>query len=410
MKQINQLIGSFSEKKLLIILTIAGLAFSFVGYRLLNGYPYNFGPNVIGVFIPPVSAILYLSIVAVKRTVNFRVLFTAILLFSIQSAPYFPLLFQEFQPTPGDDFSRYYLYAKNMYDHHTLWGGDKLFFKDAGNHFVTQPGYRYLVLLELILFRRLYLFILFFNTVLYVLTVWFFFRALPRYNLSSQFRNGLVFLVLLFTPYLIKNQLMGLPEWVAVILLMWSCVFYAGARDVPAVLLLALVPFFRQNLLIAILLLFAVLFARKKTAITVALFFAVVLLPVYHNLYYAGSWRFFVDIFELPFVNRQSGFNFTLLVGNLIHYFGFDIENQRLTFSFPAILFLPFAVWIGIKSFSVLHSRELQAILLLIVLSAVIPALLLGSAYFPRFELANTAIFMTGFLFCFSTQKSKQLA
>lgn len=391
---------------------VAGLAFSIIGYDLLKGYPYNFGANLIGVFVPPLASVFYLSFVAVKRTLDIRVLFTALLLFVIQSAPYFSLFLQEFQPTAGDDFSRYYLYAKNMYEHHTLWGGDKLFFKEAGYHFVTQPGYRYVVLIELLLFKKLYAFTSFFNAAVYVITVWFFFRSLPQFNLSTQIRSYLILLVLLFTPYLIKNLLMGLPEWVAVILLLWSCVFYAKDRDLSAAMILALVPFFRQNLLIAVLLLFTVLFTRRKMAMSVIAFIAVLLLPLYHNLYYAGSWRFFVDIFELPFINQNAAaagsVNFTLLFSNIIHYLGFDFENSTLRFSLPALLFLPFTIWLFLKSFSVLHARELKLLLLIIVLSAVLPALLLGSAYFPRFELANTAIFITGFLFCFSAGNNKQ--
>lgn len=202
---------------------------------------------------------------------------------------------------------------------------------------------------------------------------------------------------------------MGLPEWFTVVLLMWVACCWFRRQELPAVLLLALVPFFRQNLLVAALLLFIYLITntRQKFQLT-CMFAGVLLLPLYHNLYYAGEWRFFVDVFQYPFFEYAehnsvaSGINYSLLLANIIHYAGFDIEQGKLVFSFIAAIFLPFATIIYFYLVVNLHRTRSRIIFLLITGSAIGPTILFGNAYYPRFELVNVLIAIVSFLFIHS--------
>ena len=73
-----------------------------------------------------------------------------------------------------------------------------------------------------------------------------------------------------------------------------------GRRDFvrplgPAVVVLALVPFVRQNLLIASLLLVGVVVVGSRRWWLLAPYGLVLALPLIHNLYYADEFRFLVE-------------------------------------------------------------------------------------------------------------------
>lgn len=208
---------------------------------------------------------------------------------------------------------------------------------------------------------------------------------------------------------------MGLPEWLTVLLLMWVCYCYiAWNKRLAAVFLLGLVPFFRQNLLIATMLLFGwMLMKNKPKGSMVILFLVPLLLPLYHNLYYAGDWRFFVDVFQLPFLNynvgsqQAKGLNYSLIISNIIHYFGFDLENGRVIFSFIAALFLPYATILFFYFIKLLSTRTYKFLFFLICMSAIGPIILFGNAYYPRFELVNVAVSLIAFLLFYAFANDK---
>jgi hypothetical protein len=402
----NKWILGKEELVLFSLYCATGITASFYGARLLDGFPYNFGRNVAGLFAPPFFCLVYLSYTGYRYGLHSKVLVKTLVLYCIQIIPYIPLFAQVFEPTGPDDFYRYHLYARNMFENSTLWGGDKLFFKEAGYHYVTQPGYRYFVYLELLLFRDLYRFVSFVNIGLYILTVYFFQKSILQTVKSNRLKVTLLVLIVLFTPYMIKNLLMGLPEWLTVILLMLACYFYLVPQNgLIAAFLLGLVPFFRQNLLIAVLLIFVcmLIHSRRKLRM-ITLFILPLLLPLYHNLYYAGEWRFFVDVFHLPFLTysesseEPTGLKFSLIIANIIHYFGFDIENGKVFPSYIAVLFLPFATVLYFYFIKFLPEVKLKLFFVLVTMSAIVPAILLGSAYYPRFEFINVAVSLVTFL------------
>ncbi len=396
-------ISTLQDRNVLIIITGVGFLSSMFGFLLLNGYSYNFGKQLAGVFVPPFLSVLYLTFAATKHDLSSKHLLLALASYGVQILPFAPLFFQVFRPTGQDDFSRYYLYAKNMVDSRTLWGGDKLFFAEAGYHYVTQPGYRYLVYLELLLFGNLSRLVQFFNIGLYITAVFCFQKTIKAKLENKQMTHMMLLLVLLSTPYAVKNLLMGLPEWFTVLLLQFTCYFYLMARQSKvAVLLLGLVPFFRQNLLIAVLLLWLVLLWRNRER--KALFFiflAVLLLPLYHNLYYAGQWRFFVDVFELPFLKENGNnavLNFALILNNLLHYIGMDVNDGKIGLSFVAALFLPYSLLVYFFMVMAIARKGMQSLFIAITISVAVPVILLGTAYYPRFEFVNVYTIMAAFL------------
>ncbi|WP_127132524.1 hypothetical protein [Pseudoflavitalea rhizosphaerae] len=362
------------------------------------------GKSLIGVFIPPFIAVVYLTYTGYKYSLNRKLLIKTLLLYFIQITPFLPVFLQTFQPTPANDFARYYLYAKNMFDNNTLWGGDQLFYDKLGRGLVTQPGYRYFIFLELLVFRDLYRIVSFFNITLLIIGIYCFLRVIHELTITGKFKKAILVLVVLITPFAIKNLLMGMPEWLTACLFMGCSYFLVVRRnELAAVFLLGLIPFFRQNLVItALLLLLYILVNSKERILLFITFFLVLLLPLYHNLYYAGEWKFFVDLLDYPFYNytpdkQISGYNINLLINNIVHYFGIDISGGRIEVSFIGAIFLPYSVILFFLMFRYLYRPAEKIFYFLITMSAVGPAILMANAYYPRFEFMNVIVMMICF-------------
>ena len=394
------------ELLILAVLCFIGIASSFFTFPLLNGYKYNFGKNLIGLFIPPFLCLVYLTIASFKHTLSKRFFFKALILYCIQILPFTPLFFQVFQPTVSDDFARYYLYAQNMLDNDTLWGGDKLFFKDEGNYYVTQPGYRYFIAVELMLFRDLYRFVQFLNIAFLLFALYLLQNLIQQVIRERWLQISLSVLVLLFTPYAVKNVLMGLPEWLTVSMLaLFAYLYIVPRKEMTAMFILGLVHFLRQNLLInALLFAFFTLFYSQNKMKLLACFVIPLFLPLYHNLYYAGEWRFLVRVFDLPFLNYSQDtsalprFNFDLILRNVLHYLGIDVVDGRVIFVIIAAIFLPFFLSLYVVLLNKLASLKWKLIFLGITMSAIVPAIFLATAYYPRFEFVNVAVVLVTFL------------
>jgi hypothetical protein len=384
--------------------TLVGVITSLLTFDLLDGYQFDAGRNMLGVYFPPILTLIYISVSGFRFGFNKRLLFKCLLTYCIQISPFIPLFTQIVTPQPFDDFSRYYLFAKNMLDNGTLYGSDRLYFKNVpGKHYIIQPGYRYFVLLELFLFKHLYRFIYFINIGLYLLSVFHFQKVVCHVIQRKKLQLALLLLLLLFSPYAIKNLLMGIPEWLTVILLFWTCYFYIIHRnEYLAALCLGLVPFFRQNLFITIVLLFLVLlFYNRYKLRTALLFFTILLLPLYHNLYYGGQWRFFVEVFSLPFLSTKDGvsvINTRFIIKNIIHYFGFSLGYKKVIFSPIGALFLPYATVLFFILLTNITSIKSKLVYILCTASAVVPIIFLGTDYYPRFEFINVVIMITTFL------------
>lgn len=393
-----------AELILFLTLAAAGFVGALLTYHLLDGHAYNFSPNLIGVFIAPFFCSIYLALIAWQKPLTTNYLWKMLTLYGIQSIPFAFLFFQIFEPMPGEDFERYCTYAKNMIDHGTLWGGDSLVFPRTGKHYMTQPGYRYIIALEWIAFGKLYRIISFINIAICLTGIFYFQKAIQQVVNDRRIKFMLLALVVLITPYFIKNSLMGLPEWISMVLLIIATYSYVIKKnEFAAIALLAFIPFFRQNLLFTMLLIAGLIIAGSVRKLPlIACFLIVILLPVYHNLYYAGELRFFVDIFNYPFLNYDAADQPTdlrpsFLVHNILHYFGF--EHYRGAYHFaPIAVFIFLADFLYFYLLASIPGRRQKMTYFILTACAIGPALFLGGGYYPRFEFVNSIVMIVSFL------------
>jgi hypothetical protein len=403
----GRIINERNKTTLFVSLCCIGFVSSIFGYQLLNEFAFNFGKNLAGVLVAPILTVFYIIYCSLfdaeSSVLRLR---KVLLLFIVQIVPFIPLFGQEYQPTAESDYLRYVFYARKMLEHETLWGSDQLFFSDAGKHLVTQPGYRYFLLVELLLFGKFIRAIQFLEILLYLISVYFFTLAIHKSIKKGPTKKIILLVILLITPAAIKNLLLGLSEWLVLIFMMWACYFHLVTQNhIISIFILGLIPFIRQNLLFGTVLVYAPLLNQStKKWLTLIAFIVPLGLPLYHNLYYAGEWRYFVDVARIPFLTYNenevavNGINYSLIASNLLHYIGFDIINDQVTFSIIGFIFLPLSVYLFFLLVKAIRVPKLKILFILSTLSTSIPTLLLGSAYYPRFELVNVMFMLTTFL------------
>jgi hypothetical protein len=406
---INKTLSPKFESILFGSLMLAGAVISFLTRNLLNSLPYQLGEETIGIFTAAFFTAIFFTAVGYYNRFTKKLFLKSMLLFIFQLAPYGEILFKEIKPNPKEDFDRYVDYAHNMIENKTLWGGDKLHYKKEGYSYITQPGIRYITALQLLLFKTLYRLISVLNVLFFLCALFLFLKTLHE-NIQQKELSFLLLLQFLLTvPYAVKNILMGIPEWFTLILLMFSVFFYVTRKNAwIAVFLLALVPFFRQNILPAVLvLLFLFLYHHKHKWKLLLLFAAVLLLPVYHNLYYAGELKFFTSIFQWPFLqyeNHQSrspnGFFFIRIINNMLHYFGFDwIRLKSIDFIEESFAFLWLFCFLFVYSGRFLQNNQKRFFFYVVsVFIIIIPQILLATDFYPRFEFVNIFLIFSFFI------------
>lgn len=382
------------EQSVFLLLMIVGITSSFFLYPYAKGYPYQFGPQMLGLFIPPFLTALYLFYFFYLNQLSRIVLLKAASLFFLQLIPFYPLFLLETAPFPGEDLARNMIYAKNMLANRTLWGGDELLFDVSSKSFITQPGYRYFVALELLIFQKLYRFVSILNLTGVLAGIYLYYRVISD-GVSNQKVKMLLALAALFSvPYATKNVLMGLSEWLTVLLLVLSVYFLVKKKSIAlAVMLLALVVFIRQNLLPPVILLTCIIIISNNNKLRNSLLFlSLLLLPVYHNLFYQQEFRFFISIFNYPFLRYSHnhlpaiGINYYLLLNNVLHYCGIHIRQGRIDFieeSFPFLLLFIYSFIYVLRKF---FSGMMRLLFLLVMGSVIVPTIILATDFYPRFE------------------------
>jgi hypothetical protein len=408
---------NLKEKYIYLFIAVLGAASSFYFRTNLQTLPYQFGIDAIGLFIPPFLTGIYMVFGGVEKGFTQRLLFGSILLFAIQLVPFWDLLVRVVLPNPGEDFARNLYYAKNMIANHTLWGGDKIIYTDEGNAYITQPGYRYFIALELLVFKEVYRFVSILNILLFIITLFFFLKVVAGTIENLKFRKLLLFFLVLTIPYATKNILMGLSEWLMVSILMLSVYFFKMQKSAAlSIILLAFVCFMRQNTLPAVLLLAAwIIIANKNKILLFLLFLLVLLLPVYHNLYFAGESRFFVSIYHWPFLSYElpskyvapSGFNYMHVLSNLLHYLGIHIRgNGSVDFLEESFIFLLAFIIIYHRIQKVYFFGYQWLFYMLVTLSIILPTIFFATDFYPRFEFVCVYFTLAAFLYLHQDKKN----
>lgn len=378
---------------LFFAILVAGIVSSVLSKSLLSLSEYQFGPETIGIFIPPFLTTLFMYAVGREHGFSYKILGLSLLLFMLQLLPFWELLWKVVKPNPAEDFERYFQYARHMIRHQTLWGADQIRFPNQSRAYITQPGYRYFVAFELLIFDKLYRFVSLLNIGLFLSAIYFFLKIIHHLISDGKLKFMLSSLLVLSVPYATKNILMGLTEWLTVIFLVCFAWFYFYKKQwLTAFVFLAFVPFLRQNLLPPV---FAILFihfiSQKFDYRILVVFVLILLLPVYHNLYYAGEFRFFTSVFEWPFIEYNDGqptaLNINKMLINLIHYTGFNIRGAKIDFLEEAVLFLLFFVFFYFYAGVYLKIRTNKyAYYLTTLVTIIIPTLFLATDFYPRFE------------------------
>jgi len=297
-----------------------------------------------------------------------------------------------------DDPGRYSTYAHAMVSEKTLWGSDavgKIGVEQA--YYVDQPGYRYYLAVMIVLLGGEHRLLHLVNMGVYLAVLIWYMVTIRNYTKTVYMPIGLILVLTL--PYAANNVLEGLCEWLTVTLALLYITMSVRGRLILPIIILALIPFIRQNyLLVSIaLLILSCIYANewRTRAFMLLLFILVVLLPLYHNLYYASEFRFLTT-------NRGSLIkwddSFVRIIDQLSYvlwwkaktYLGYWSAADRLR-TFEAVLFAPFGTFLVLYylckqlSFSRFYFALISAL-------TIGPTIIFGWGYFPRFVFSNLLI------------------
>ncbi|MGA8259636.1 MAG: hypothetical protein WB783_05425 [Arenicellales bacterium] len=358
------------------------------------------GPHTVALFVPFFAGLVYLAYHTFATARADGVSAIPIIICLLLSVLFLHALFQPIAHYHGDDPWRYSVYAHNMLREHTLWGSGGVYYKHHGKDFIDQPGYRYYLAAMIWLTggeNRLTQ-LLNLTALLAVLTV----GAAVSRRLESPLGRFTALILILSAPYAAKNVVQGLSEWLAVSL----GVLYAGAllrdRQFLAIVLLALIPFVRQNLIpVAVALAALQVFATRRYVLVLP-FLLVFLLPVYHNLYYAGDFRLLVEnkgaILNLSVPTHElAARTLHLFAWKLGTYVGIPNEHIDLHTIAAALLFAP-ASFLGLIYFSLWRPPASRLLCIVILALLVGPTVFFGHAYYPRFVYTNYVMGFMGLL------------
>lgn len=316
------------------------------------------------------------------------------MLFVALTLPFLDVLASPIVHYEADDSYRYSLYARNMLREHTLWGSDQLFFGTRRSRvYLDQPGYRYYLAAAIAVLggehRGLQLanMGMLLGMMLLLLSV--------ASSATTRFRASLLSLFILASaPYAAKNILYGYGEWLAVGLFAVAAWAYLTHRFAAAMVLFALVPFIRQNLLLVSITMATVIVVTTRRWILVPLYAIVLALPVYHNLYYAGELRLLVERKGVVApLTRNLGKDIAI---KLVGYVGYAPRVNLLTLLI-ASFFAPLGTAMIASTLVEARGRR-RALLALIIAATICPTLLYGSGSYPRFEFVNLWVVLSSFL------------
>lgn len=386
-----------ADSALFAALLIAGLIATFVLKPPLYSDAHALGMHTIALLVPYVAALVYAVATVLRNRLDRTRLGLAIVLFVLLVLPFADLFTSPIVHFEADDSYRYTLYARNMLSEATLWGSDGLLY--GRRYFVDQPGYRYYVAATIALLGGEHRGLQLFNLGVMLAAVLALLRILQARLERRSFLHVAIFL-LASAPYAAKNVLYGYAEWLSVSLFTAAAIGLLTRHDLTSIVCLALVPFVRQNLLLVSLAMAGYTVVRSRKWWLVLPYLFVLGLPLYHNRYYAGEWRFFVE--NTGALVRPTGglpndvaAALAAAAARLPHYLGYA-PGQKLTTLAVALFFAP------LGSALVLHAivrarRSQRALFAVIAAVTVAPTLVFGSGSFPRFEYVNLSVILLSF-------------
>ncbi len=369
------------------------LIYSYPNSLYLSGADLSLGKlrTVLRV-VPAILSLVGLVMIFAKAHSTKKVVVTLVVLalFYTVLVP-FGVLLHDSTPGVGSDGLSYVRIARYMVDNRTL--------KLERAPFWMQPGYSYFLAANCLLpGYPIFLYTLLHSYVLVILVI-----VSLNGILHSKLESGKLAFALLSYPivcvssFFIKNCFSGLTEWLVFGFLFFSLYFRIKKAPFFCVILLSLVSFIRQNLLVTTGLLTAIVALeywddKKKIAVGLILVWLLIfMLPLMHNLYYAG-------VFDFLAANREVSVRMKPIYHVLYDYLGYPylferFKVERLCVPFGSIVFLIFLV-------RLFRAGTAGVVLyLLLMVSCVGPTAIFGWAYYPRFQLVNYAILFVGYYY-----------
>ncbi|HUR10535.1 MAG TPA: hypothetical protein VM012_04165 [Flavitalea sp.] len=391
---------------LFIIFLAIGLPVILLTLPLMHGFNYSNGKELLSFYVPmPLTLLFYVTCENLKLSERMRIGLT-LLLFLILILPFSSVLLSGYDFYSRDDGYRYRIMANNIANHSTLWGSDDLVYGTHRRVYLVQPGYRYYVAAWIKLFGKENRLFQIFNMLVYLVSVLSILSRIRKYEINALFKKYFPVFIVLSAPFVTKLIMIGLMEWLVITFFIWFVLFYTSRRWIPAIILLALLVFLRQNLLVFSLFVAAFCFLyRPKWGAYLVIYLLVLCLPIFHNLYFAGEWKFFSTYLNNEFFVLEFGGGFLesaikTFLYHIVLYGGVDWLSDNFfanLISFPCIA-LGTYLYVYIARGLAGNKRIFY---LVITLSAILPTLLLGGkAYYPRFEWVNLFLaFLTFVLF-----------
>ncbi len=385
----------------------------------LGANPSALGPHTLALFFPFLAAVFFLCVRAAVCKLSWKSMAALAILFVIPAAFFGGLLFQKISHVDGDDSFRYSLYAKNMRTHKTLWGGDILYQKDKKlralkdvpaawpKHYIDQPGFRYYLALTAFLFRGERRIMQLFNMFVFLMVLGVLLKHL-RPRAAPLCFGGFLLMVFLTAPYTVKNILYGYTEWFTVLTAMIAGLFFLRKQWICFSITAALFPFIRQNMLIAAVVVFAMMIWHTRRFAYILIFLLILGLPVYHNLYYADEFRFFVTNRGALFAFHGDPLHLAMMLLRTMFSKGLDYflilpPVQKPTQLIIAGLFLPLTP-ILLMVMALTAPLKKAALFAGIAAVTIGPTLIFGSCSYPRFEYTNLYVLYV-VLVCFYANK-----
>lgn len=388
-----------------LIMIATGITY-YLENRLWKDFSISNGEEMLAIYVGPFISLVLLSLLVLQFKLRiWQAISFAVITWVVIQLPLLDKVFETFSyPSHGDSFL-YEQAARYMYQNGTLCSYDsQIIHTQIGDHYLYQPGYKYYLALLMnftggeinrsIQWTGLFLIVL-------VLAIYIWQIATTQWG-SIQKILALVFGISII-PALIKNMLMGVTEWLAVLLMFLFFICWQRQRLGWAYLFLGFVVFVRQNLLPFALLIVLIDWMEHRKPLPILIFAMILSLPLIHNLYYAGVFRYFADYSwwaERWGITPGEYFYQSMIYPHgkvYLQYLAIDRHDYSLANSFIGFIFIPFSL---VLFFILLRKVYKKNAYLFWVYLAVVFLLFLptisynGSSGFPRFQMMNFTAFL----------------
>ncbi|ULQ55714.1 hypothetical protein KJS94_13780 [Flavihumibacter rivuli] len=403
-KSLDSFVKQFAPGWLALIFILPSMGLTYVLDRWLwKDFKISNGEEMLAFYVGPMTAVLLAFCLSYfGKMSTSRVMIAGLVACLAIQLPLFHHIPEVYDYVSGTDSHLYQRAANYMYEHKTLCSYDgHLLGTNIGNHYLYQPGYKYyLAALLFLTDGQLFRVIQFIGELFILMTMISLVCTLRK---EREIPGGPVLVSLFFigmVPSLLKSMLMGLTEWLAILMMILSFLTYHRRWYGACLVFLGLAAFVRQTFVpVALVSSFFVFPVMEKNKGWNALAFSLVLcLPFLHNYFFAGKLVYFADYSwwaERMSMTPKEYFWFSMVEPYelvFLQYFGIDVGFFSITNEIMSLLFIPLGWVVLWKMGKALLQHETLVFWGWLFLAAllVMPSLAYnGTACFPRFQMFN---------------------